>query len=203
MIIAEACIVLIGLEALVLRKKLVRLTKLRIRRFWLVWAALIDQIIVISVLPDRPHLLLSVANVLSYVAAGLFVWSNRRIPGALVIGAGGACNVVAIALNGGTMPATETALRASGWKPLRGHFVNSGIVSHPKLAFLGDIFNTPKWLPGHTVFSVGDVIAVFGLALLVYRTCAKAPDEPAADPAPGRGQEVLGRAEQPTPSSAV
>lgn len=203
MIIVEACVALIALEAVVLRKKLLRLTKLRIRRFWLVWAALIDQIIVISVLPDRFHILLSVANVLSYVAAGLFVWSNRRIPGALVIGAGGACNVVAIALNGGKMPATETALRASGWKPLRGHFVNSGIVSHPKLAFLGDIFNTPRWLPGHTVFSVGDVIAVFGLALLVYRTCAKERDEPAADPAPARGEDVLARAEQPSPSSAV
>lgn len=203
MIIAEACIVLIALEALVLRKKLVRLTKLRIRRFWLVWAALIVQIIAISVLPDHPHFLLSSANLLSYLAAGLFVWSNRRIPGAPVIGAGGACNVIAISLNGGRMPATETALRASGWKPLRGHFVNSGFVSHPKLAFLGDIFNTPRWVPGHTVFSVGDVIAVLGLALLIYRTCAKEPDEPAADPSPERAQSVLAHAEQPSSSSAV
>lgn len=186
MIIAEVCLVVIALEALVLRRRLVQLTKLRIRRLWLVWLALIDQILVISILPDHPHFLLSVANFVSYVAAGLFVWSNRRIPGALVIGLGGACNVVAIATNGGRMPASETALRASGWKPLPGHFVNSGVVSHPKLAFLGDIFNTPRWLPGHTVFSIGDVIAVFGIALLVYLTCARAPGDPveAEDPAP-------------------
>ncbi|MGH8980211.1 MAG: DUF5317 domain-containing protein [Acidimicrobiales bacterium] len=182
MIIAEVCIVVIAIEALILRKRLVQLTKLRIRRLWLVWLALLDQIVVISVLPDHPHFLLSIANFGSYLAAGVFVWSNRRIPGALVIGLGGACNVTAIALNGGKMPASKTALEASGWKPLPGHFVNSGVVSHPKLAFLGDIFNTPRWLPGHTVFSIGDVIAVVGIALLVYLTCAKAPRTPATAP---------------------
>lgn len=176
MIIAEACLVIIGLEALVLRKRLARLTKLRLRRLWLVWVALVVQIVVISILPDHPHALFSIANFVSYLAAGLFVWSNRRIPGALVIGLGGGLNVLAIAINGGKMPASETALRASGWKPLPGHFVNSGVVSHPRLAFLGDIFNTPRWVPGHTVFSIGDVIAVFGLALLVWVTCTKATD---------------------------
>lgn len=177
MIGAEVCFAVLVLEALVLRKRLVRLTNLRIRRIWLVWLALIDQIVVISFLPDHPHILLSIANFVSYLVAGLFIWSNRRIPGALVIGLGGACNVLAIALNGGRMPASETALRASGWTPPAGHFVNSGLVADPKLAFLGDIFNTPRWLPGHTVFSVGDVIVMIGFALLVYLTCAKAPEE--------------------------
>lgn len=177
MIIAEACLVLVTLEAIVLRRRLARLTKLRLRRFWLVWVALIVQIVVISILPDHPHVLFSIANFASYLAAGLFVWSNRRIPGALVIGLGGALNVLAIATNGGKMPASETALRASGWKPLPGHFVNSGLVGHPRVAFLGDIFNTPRWIPGHTVFSAGDVIAVLGLGLLVYLTCAKGADD--------------------------
>jgi Family of unknown function (DUF5317) len=177
LIIAEACLFIIAVEALVLRRRLVRLTKLRFRRLWLVWLALIDQVLVISILPDHPHPLLLVANFASYLAASLFVWSNRQIPGALVIGLGGACNVIAIAANDGKMPASETALRASGWTPPPGHFVNSGLVSHPKLGFLGDIFDAPRWFPGHTVFSAGDVVAVFGLALLVYFTCARAAED--------------------------
>lgn|GEM_PF-2045075 len=186
MIVAEVCLGLVVLEALVLRRRILRLARIRFRRFWLVWLALADQIVVISILPDHPHFLLTAANFVSYLAAAAFVWSNRRVPGALVIGLGGACNVLAIAANGGEMPASETALRASGWRPLHGHFVNSGVVSHPRLAFLGDIFNTPRWLPGHTVFSIGDVVAVLGFAMLVYLTCTRAAAPAQGPPGPER-----------------
>lgn len=187
MIIAEVCAIVLVVEALLLRGRMARLAKLRISRLWLVFLALIDQILVISVLPDHPHFLLSAANLVSYLAAAVFIWSNRHIPGALVIGLGGAANVAAILANGGQMPASETALRASGWKPVPGHFVNSGLVSHPKLAFLGDVFSTPRWVPGRTVFSVGDVVLVLGIALLFYLSCARTPTEiaPAAGAEPG------------------
>jgi hypothetical protein len=78
--------------------------------------------------------------------------------------------------NGGTMPASAAALSASGWRPAPGHFTNSAVVPHPKLSILGDIFATPRWLPAHDVFSIGDVLIVAAVALLVYKTCQDAPD---------------------------
>jgi Family of unknown function (DUF5317) len=170
-IIVLACVAVVALEAVVLRGRLQRLFALRFRRFYLIWLALLDQILVISILPGHQHLVLDLANFLSYVAAGAFVWSNRRIPGLVLVGAGGALNVVAIASNGGTMPASASALLSSGWRPEPGHFANSALVAHPRLAALGDIFSTPRWFPAHDVFSIGDVIIVVAVAILVYRTC--------------------------------
>ena len=176
MIIVFACLVVLALEAIVLRGRLARLTSLRIRRFYLVWLALANEVVVISVLPDHRHLLFAAANFLSYVLAAVFVWSNRRIPGVLLIAAGGGLNAAAIVANGGTMPASASALAASGWRPQPGHFANSAVVAHPKLALLGDIFATPRWLPGHDVFSIGDVVIVVAFGILIYKTCAAAPD---------------------------
>jgi Family of unknown function (DUF5317) len=183
MIIVLACAIAVAIEAVVLRQKLGRLLSLRFRAFYLVWLALLDQILVISILPGRAHAVLDVANFLSYAAAGLFVWFNRRIPGVLLFGAGGALNVVAILANRGTMPASASALAASGWSAQPGHFANSAVVTHPKLSLLGDVFATPRWFPFHDVFSIGDVIIVGAFAFLVYRTCSGEPDTRSADPA--------------------
>jgi Family of unknown function (DUF5317) len=173
LIIVFACLVVIALEAVFLRGRLKKLAGLRFRRIYLVWLALLDQVLVISILPGGHHLVLDIANLLSYLAAAAFVWSNRRIPGFLLLAAGGALNLVAIGANGGTMPASASALAASGWHPAPGHFVNSGVVTHPKLSFLGDIFATPHWMPFHDVFSVGDIVIVLAVAILVWRTCTK------------------------------
>jgi hypothetical protein len=105
----------------------------------------------------------------------VFVWSNRRIPGLLLLACGGGLNVIAIVANGGVMPANAKALAASGWRPLPGHFANSAALAHPKLALLGDILATPRWLPGHDVFSIGDIVIVVAFAIMIYRTCAVAP----------------------------
>ena len=131
----------------------------------------------ISILPGHQSLLFAAANLLSYAAAGVFVWSNRRIPGLLPIAFGGALNLTAIVANSGTMPASARALAASGWRgrsrgtsptqrcwPIRG--LPCSATSSPR----------PRWLPGHDVFSIGDVVIVIGFALLVYKTCAAAPD---------------------------
>jgi hypothetical protein len=174
-IIVLACVVVVAVESLFLRGRLGRLMTIRFRRMYLVWVALLDQILVISVLPDHEHLVLDIANLVSYAAAAFFVWSNRRIPGVMLLGAGGALNLLAIVTNGGTMPASASALRASGWKPAVGHFANSAVVAHPKLVFLGDIFASPRWVPFHDVFSVGDLVIVVAVGLLVYKTCARVP----------------------------
>jgi Family of unknown function (DUF5317) len=172
-IIVLASAVVVAVEALFLRRRLAQLMTIRFRRMYLVWLALVDQILVISVLPDHDHLILDIANLVSYAAAAFFVWSNRRIPGVVLLGAGGALNLLAIVTNGGTMPASASALRASGWRVQAGHFANSAVVAHPKLAFLGDVFASPRWVPFHDVFSVGDLVIVLAVGVLVYKTCAR------------------------------
>jgi len=189
LIIVFASLAVVAVEALFLRGRLSRLTTLRFKRMYLVWLALAVQILVISILPGGAHVALDVANLLTYAAAGLFVWSNRHVPGVLLLGFGGALNVLAMSLNGGTMPASASALRASGWQPAPGHFANSAVVAHPKLGFLGDVFATPHWMPFHDVFSVGDLLIVVAVSVLVYRTCSRPPapkDSEPAEPSPER-----------------
>ena len=148
-----------------------RLGGLRIRRVWLLWVALIDQILVISIIPDTHPAALATAHIASYVLAAICLVANRRLPGIGFIGAGGLLNGLTIAVNGGTLPASASALRASGFQEKSGQFANSGVLAHPKLPWLGDVVATPSWLPGHNVFSVGDVLIWIGLAWLLWRTC--------------------------------
>jgi hypothetical protein len=150
---------------------LARLANLRLRGVWLLWAALADQIIVISVLPDSNATALAVAHVASYVAAGVWLVVNRHVPGLWLIGLGGGLNGLAIAVNGGTLPASESAVRAAGQVADTGRFTNSGVLADPHLAWLGDVFATPTWLPGHNVFSVGDMAIWLGLSIFLWRTC--------------------------------
>jgi hypothetical protein len=150
---------------------LARLGSVRIRRPWLLWAALADQVIIISVLPDSHPALLAVAHLASYAAAGVCLVLNRRLPGAWLMGAGGGLNGLVIALNGGSLPASASAMRTAGRIETTEHFSNSGVHAHPRLALLGDVFATPAWLPGHTVFSAGDVLIWLGIAWLIWRTC--------------------------------
>jgi hypothetical protein len=148
-----------------------RLALLRIRHVWLLWAALADQILVISIIPDTHPAILAAAHVASYAMAATCIWLNRRIPGIWFIAAGGLSNGVTIALNGGTLPASASALAASGHGGAPGEFANSAVLPDAKLAFLGDVFATPSWVPGSNVFSVGDVLIWAGLAWLLWRTC--------------------------------
>jgi len=173
MIMVVAIALVLGLEALVLRRRLAKLAGVRIRRLWLVWIALADQLLVISILPGSAHAALDVANVASYAVGGAFLWANRHIAGTWLVGVGAGLNVLALASNGGIMPASRAALAASGWHAAAGHFQNSAYVAHAKLAFLGDIFAIPKWMPGHDVFSIGDLLIVAGVGFVVWRNSAR------------------------------
>jgi hypothetical protein len=150
---------------------LARLATVRIRHVWLLWAALADQIIVISVLPDSNATALATAHIASYVAAGACLFANRRLAGIGLIGLGGALNGLVISVNGGTLPASESAVRTAGQVADTGQFTNSEVLADPKLPWLGDVFATPAWLPGHNVFSVGDVAIWVGLMIFLWRTC--------------------------------
>ena len=154
-----------------------RLATIRIRHAWLLWTALADQVLIISVIPNSHPTVLAAAHIASYVAGGACLLVNRRLPGVWLVGVGGALNALAIAANGGTMPASQAALRASGWHTSTEHFNNSAPLSSPRLPLLGDIFATPPWLPGHTVFSIGDIAIWLGIAWFLWRSCRPRPGQ--------------------------
>jgi Family of unknown function (DUF5317) len=143
----------------------------RLRLGAVVLLALVAQVIAIEVVPGASHSLLSAVHLATYVAAGWFVWVNRRVPGLGVIALGAAGNAVAIAVNGGTLPASESALARAGIHLTPGEFLNSGVLEHPRLGFLGDVFAVPAGLPLANVFSAGDVLIVLGVLWGAHRIC--------------------------------
>lgn len=159
-----ACVLSVPLA----RGRLTALGDLRLRRGWLALAGIGVQILIISVITGLPGWLSEAVHMFSYLLLGAFAWSNRGIPGVPVILAGGALNFIAIAANGGVMPADpDIAVKMAG----EGGFQNSGGMEDPRLLFLGDIFATPSWFPLYNVYSVGDAVIVLGVLILLHAVC--------------------------------
>ncbi len=131
----------------------------------LIWAALALQLVALEV--AMPHALAATLHVLTYVAAFAFLWLNRAARGVLIVAAGAATNGVVIALNGGTLPASASAVKAAG---LDGDlaFANSAVLEHPILPWLGDAFAWPAPLPLANTFSVGDLLIVVGVFVAAW-----------------------------------
>ena len=161
MLILVLCVLAL-LSPLLFGGSMARLGLVRFRAWWVLLAALLAQILIIEIFPDADRALLEAVHVGTYVAAGVFVALNRNIPGLLLIAAGGAMNGITIALNGGQLPASPEALRMAGIDSAAGDFVNSGALTDPVFPLLGDIFVWPEPFPFANVFSVGDVLIVFG-----------------------------------------
>jgi hypothetical protein len=151
--------------------RLSRLGEIRLRAVPVVFGALVVQIVIISLVGGGPDWLHPALHLATYAVALWFVFVNRSVPGAAIIGLGGLCNFVAIAANGGTMPASRTALRAAGIAHGPAAFANSGVLHHARLRFLGDVFAIPASWPVHNVFSVGDVLIAVGAFVLLHRVC--------------------------------
>jgi hypothetical protein len=143
--------------------RLTRLAGLRFRGAPLIAGALALQVLIISVVPGWDSWLHDAVHLATYGLAAAFLWLNRRVPGLLLAGAGGALNFAAIAANGGVMPAREGALRTAGLEYGTGDFENSTVVEDANLAFLGDVFAIPEGWPLANVFSIGDVVLVAGV----------------------------------------
>ncbi|NYI41676.1 DUF5317 domain-containing protein [Demequina lutea] len=131
----------------------------------LIWAALAFQVVAVEV--AMPHALAATVHVLTYAVAFAFLWLNRRVGGVLIVAAGAITNGVVIALNGGTLPASASAVKAAG---LDGDiaFANSAVLDHPVLPWLGDAFAWPTPLPLANTFSVGDVLIVVGVFVAAW-----------------------------------
>lgn len=160
---------LILFAAMAARVRLTSLSTVRFRAVGVLLAALLVQVVILQVLAERlPFQIAAALHLGSYALAGAFVWCNRAVPGLWIFAAGGMANFAAIAANGGVMPASATALAASGQAETAG-FANSASVEGAQLAFLGDVFAWPAPLPFANVFSVGDVLLLVGVALFVFR----------------------------------
>jgi hypothetical protein len=151
--------------------RLARLSELTIRRPWLALAAIAVQVLIVSLLPEGTPLLHHAAHLGSYVLLGAFAWANRRIAGVPIAAFGGALNFLAIAANGGVMPASHRALASLSHKTAAGDFANSAALAHPKLQFLGDVIATPASWPVHNVYSIGDLVIVSGVVVLLHAAC--------------------------------
>jgi Family of unknown function (DUF5317) len=151
--------------------RLRRYAHVTVRSSWVLFLDLVVQVVVIEVAPHANHGMLSAVHVATYVVAGYFVWVNRSVPGLGIMAVGAASNGITIALNGGMLPASPSALATAGVHLHPGEFLNSGVLDHPHLAFLGDVFAIPAGWPLANVFSVGDVLIVLGLGWGAHRIC--------------------------------
>jgi hypothetical protein len=153
------------------RGRLSRLADLPLRAPGLAVAAIVLQIVVISILPAGNHTIHTTVHLTSYVLLGAFAVANRRIAGVPILALGGALNFIAISANGGVMPASAHAIASFSHQTAAGDFANSQVLAHPHLLFLGDVIALPASWPLHNVFSIGDITTFIGVAILVHVAC--------------------------------
>ena len=175
----------------VLGGRLDRLGDLQFRWGWLAVAGLVAQIILFSgpvaaVIGDLGPAL----YVASTAAVFLAVLRNWRIPGLALVAVGAASTLLAIAANGGVMPASPEAVAALGTEAGEG-FSNSVVMVDPALQPLTDIFALPTWVPFANVFSVGDVLIGVGVALTIALGMRPGRGVVVA-PAPAEGEHQAG-----------
>jgi hypothetical protein len=162
------------------------LAELQLRSMWLLYAAMGLQAWAFpsGVLPwstgDRMATALWLGSYALLIAATV---RNARPPGALVIGGGMLSNLVAVASNGGHMPALRSAIEGAGLT-YDGVNNNSVAAAHPHMAWLVDRWAAPAWLPLGNVYSVGDVLIAVGTIVLV--TLAMRPRLLGRRPSPRR-----------------
>ena len=147
--------------------RLDRLGDLRFHWAWLAVLGLLVQVVLFSpAIAERVGDLGPAIYVVSTVAVLIAVVRNWRIPGLAVVAIGAACNLLAIAANGGVMPASPDAVAALGMEAAAG-FSNSVVMADPALRPLTDVFALPTWVPAANVFSIGDVLIGVGVALVI------------------------------------
>jgi len=157
--------------------RVANLVGLRFKWTWLVLVGLIVQLLIFFPLfserPLFPYWTVPL-HVLSYVAVFVFLVLNLRVRALLILGFGALLNFVVIAVNGGRMPASATALERAGHAVIAESLISTGSYANvllmsesTRLNLLGDWLHLPKWLPFAAAFSLGDVVIMVGLAWLI------------------------------------
>jgi hypothetical protein len=147
-----------------------RLGSLELRFMWAAPLALALQVLIVTIAPGGSESLHADVHIATYALGGLFLWANRRVRGALVIGAGAALNAFVIVINGGVMPEWKTAQRLAGLT-LGAGFKNSAPIAHPHLLWLGDVIPVPAPLSLSNVLSIGDCVIFAGMIILLRGAC--------------------------------
>jgi Family of unknown function (DUF5317) len=163
-VLAIACVLSVPLRGGRLR----RLADIRLRAQWAALGALAVQVLVLGLFTGGASWWHAIVHVATYALAAYFVWANRSIPGVVVIAAGGALNLLAIAANHGVMPTSAWAERAAGLQPADA-FANSAVVDHPHLLWLGDVIPVPAPFGLSNVLSIGDLLIYAGALVLLHR----------------------------------
>ncbi len=151
------------------------LERVQIRHVWIFPAAVVLMLLLnvakFKGWMNEQQTLLAQPSIYVVIIIGILL--NRHIEGALLLAAGTFLNLLVITANGGYMPVSMTALRASGLTMedlaevmyLR-HIPMDGST---RLAFLGDIIPVP-WPPFlRAVGSVGDIIGLAAMVIIVWR----------------------------------
>ncbi|MEE8601702.1 DUF5317 domain-containing protein [Euzebya tangerina] len=168
---------------------LAAVTTLRLQAAWIPLVAIVVQTAAIEGPLAGLEMVPLVLHVGSYGLIVYFLWRNRAIQGLTMITVGAACNLAAITMNGGVMPATPWATSVAGLVA-DGEFANSSVSAGSPLWFLGDVFAIPASWPLSNVFSVGDIMLVVGLAEMLH-LLARQPVEP--DQAGARWSSTIGQ----------
>lgn len=147
-----------------------RFASLELRSLWVIWLTIVVQTLLFELPPTLvSDSVYAKVHIATYGAAFFFLWLNRHIPGATIIGIGAGANAAAIIANDGVMPASPSAWRTAGFQAAaEGEFENSDITPDANLALLGDIFAIPASWPLSNVFSIGDIIIVIGGIYFAY-----------------------------------
>jgi hypothetical protein len=162
---------------LVLGGKLDRLADLRLR-----WAPLVvlGLLIQVALFADPVSSMVGDAAPAIYVASTaavlIAVLRDVLVPGMAVIAIGAGCNLAAILVNGGYMPADPTALASV--VDLSPGYSNSVVVADPALRPLTDLYALPAAFPLANVFSVGDVLIGVGVAAVIVFAMRARPASP-------------------------
>jgi hypothetical protein len=148
--------------------RLSRLTSVRVRGTWIPVVALAVQVLITTIVRDGHEDLHKVVHSATYVLIGVFLWSNRRLPGVKIISLGAFLNALVITVNDGQMAASRTAERLAGLH-LDSGFENSAPLAHPHLLWFGDVIPWPGPFPN--VLSIGDCLIYVGTLILLHRIC--------------------------------
>lgn len=142
-----------------------RVLDVRLRLTGTVVAALAVQVVLFSRLGDDvPEALRRPLHLATYGLLMLFAGANVRVAPLAPALLGLVLNTVAIAANGGVMPASPAAAEAGGIAIAPDANVGTGA---ERLRFLGDIFVLPDGLPFGNVFSIGDALLAAGMVSFI------------------------------------
>lgn len=119
-----------------------------------------------------------ITNVLQYVVLLTAIGLNLHIRELRIVGAGAFMNFLALTVNGGVMPISESAARAAGLWALLDPAENTKLIRHvimtpeTRLRLLTDFIPIP--VPYiRAVLSIGDVVLAIGIFVLIQRFMVK------------------------------